>query len=257
MVLLLSILVVLVLGVFFSWRPVGNDVWGESSAEDSVSSGPNPQIRIFNPRGSIRVEGAEGLGSIELETTRYALGPDAEKARLRASEVSGTISREGPREAPEFVVRANGGRNTGAEYTLQVPSGSSVEAETGTGDASVKGLKGNVEIRTESGDVTVSEILHSVAVEVSQGDVSVSDVRTDTGQVEVDVGVGDTEVEDLVVGTLDVRANAGDTVLSGRFSGDGEVLVQTGDIVVGTPPQDVAELELEARVGDVVRKESR
>ena len=49
---------------------------------------------------------------------------------------------------------------------------------------------------------------------------------------------------------------AGNVTLSGRFSGGGRVLVETGDIIVRLPAGDTRELTLEARVGGVVREES-
>lgn len=250
MVLLLLALLTLAFGALFTWRLFGNDVSGRSLAEESIRSGPNPQVLISNPRGTVRVEGVPNLEAIEFEVTKYALAADRDRARQRASEVRSDISREDS----TFVVSTRGGRETGAKYTVRVPAGGSVEVEAEAGNVSVTGMEGEVTVRAEAGDVTVGETRGSVYVEARRGDARISGVRTDAGRVEAEVGVGDLEANDLVVGTLDTFVDTGNVVLSGRFSGDGAILVQTGDIFVGVPAEDVAELELEALVGEVVRE---
>jgi Putative adhesin len=93
-----------------------------------------------------------------------------------------------------------------------------------------------------------------VNVEAPQGDVSVGGVNTDTGGVELEVGTGDVDLRDMVVGTLEASVGAGDVVLSGRFSGGGRVSVETGDIVARLPSEDTRDLTLETGVGEVLRE---
>lgn len=253
LMLLLVVLTALALGALLAWRSFDKDVSGKSVAEDSVNSGPTPQLRIANPRGPVRIEGVKNSDSIELEATKYALGSDKDEARKRASEINSDISREGSL----FVIETDGGRNTGVGYTLRVPGDSSVEVEAGAGDVSVSGVEGEVMVRAAAGDVVVREARDSVSIEAREGDVKISDVSTDTGRVEAESGVGDLELEDLVVGSLDARVGTGDVILGGRFSGDGTVTVKTGNIVVEVPPEDATELDLEASIGDVVRENER
>ena len=153
-----------------------------------------------------------------------------------------------------IVIETDGGRGTGAEYLLRVPSGSAVEVESGAGDVEVSGFFGDVMVVADAGDVTVRNAGNDVMVEAPQGDVVIGDVNTDTGQVELDVGSGDLTLQDLIVGTLEARVGAGDVTLSGRFSGSGRVLVETGSITANLPPEDTRELTLETRVGEVVRE---
>jgi hypothetical protein len=86
------------------------------------------------------------------------------------------------------------------------------------------------------------------------GDVSVADVNTDTGSANLEVGVGDVSLEDLILGTLEASVEAGDVILSGRFSGGGRITVQTGDVIARLPPDDTRDLTLETRVGSVLRE---
>ncbi len=245
--LLLALLAVAALLV---WRPLGDNLSGTSVARDSIDSGPEPRVRLTNATGQVRVEGVEDLQSIEYEVTKYALAGDPAAAKRRASEVPVDISREDS----TVVLKTGGGRGTGADYLLKVPSAGAVEVESGAGDVEVTSLSGNVRVVANSGDVTVRNTGNDVTVEAPQGDVAVSGISTDTGQTELEVGSGDVTLQNMIVGTLEARVEAGDVALSGRFSGSGRVFVVTGNITANLPPEDTRELTVQTRVGRVVRE---
>ena len=123
------------------------------------------------------------------------------------------------------------------------------------GDVEVFGLDNDVTARAEAGDINVQNVRGSVMVEAPQGDVKLERVSTETGNAGVTVGSGDLELKDLVLGILEVRVDAGDVTLSGRFSGGGRISVETGNINAQLPSEDAKDLELETRVGEVVREE--
>jgi DUF4097 and DUF4098 domain-containing protein YvlB len=178
------------------------------------------------------------------------MGADPAAAKQRASEVPVDISREDSK----IVIETDGGENTGADYTLRIPTGSSVEVESEVGDVEVSGISGNVTVSAEAGDVRVTDLGGDVEVQAPRGDVSVADVNTDTGSANLEVGVGDVSLEDLILGTLEASVEAGDVILSGRFSGGGRITVQTGDVIARLPPDDTRDLMLETRVGSVLRE---
>lgn len=244
------LLAVLAMAAVLLWRSVGDSISGTSVAKDSIDSGSKPRVRLANAAGRVRVEGVKGLDSVEYEATRYATARDPAAAKKRASEVPVDISREDS----TVVVETDGGRETGADYELRVPAGGAVEVESEAGDVEVSGLSGNVTVHAEAGDVTVRDVGGGVNVEAPQGDVSVGGVNTDTGEVEVEVGTGDVDLQDMVVGTLEASVGAGDVVLSGRFSGGGRVSVETGDILARLPSEDTRDLTLETGVGEVLRE---
>jgi Putative adhesin len=245
------ILALLVLAAFLLWRSLGDSISGTSVAQDSIdSAGPKPQVHLTNAAGQVRIEGVEGSKAVEYEATRYAMGPDPATAKQQASEVPVDISREDSR----ITIETNGGRDTGADYDLRVPAGASVDIESEVGDVEVSGLTGNVKVAAEAGDVTIGDVGGGVIVSVPQGDVTVANVNTDTGGAELEVGSGDVFLEDLILGTLEASVEAGSVTLSGRFSGDGRVSVETGDIIARLPAEDTRDLTLQARVGNVLRE---
>ena len=250
---LLAVLVLVLLAVaaILLWRSFGESISGTSVARDSIdSAGPEPHVRLTNAAGQVRIEGVKGSESVEYEATRYAMAADPAAAKQQASEVPVDISREDS----EIVIQTDGGEDTGADYALAVPSGSSVEVESEEGDVEVSGLTGNVTVAAEAGDVTVSDVGGDVKVEAPRGDVSVGNVNTDTGGANLEVGSGDIFLEDMILGTLEASVEAGDVILSGRFSGDGRISVETGDIIARLPPEDTRDLILQTRVGSVLRE---
>ena len=245
----LLFLALVVVGGVLLWRWYGDQTGGTSPFEDSIASGPEPLVRLTNGPGQVRVEGVDSE-SVEISAKRYARGWDPSAARENASGVAVDVAREGA----TMEISSDGGRRAGVDYTLRVPRGSKVEVESAAGDVEISGVADSVQARAEMGDVTVRDVRGSVTVEAPQGDVTVEGVSTETGNVELSVGSGDLVLRDLVVGILEARVEAGSAELLGRFAGGGRLSVGTGSISVRVPPEEVRELALEARVGEVSRE---
>lgn len=242
------LLVALAGGGVLLWFSYGDRAGGTEVFEESVASGAEPVVRVTNGRGKVRVQGVEGLETVEISARRYARGFNPTSAKENAAEVPVEVSNEA-----EVEISSGGGSSTGVDYDLEVPSGSTVEVESEAGDVEVSGLDGDVTVRGESGDVSLEDIQGSISIEATQGDVSVEGLSTETGSAEITVGAGDVDIEDMVIGFLEARVESGDVALSGRFSGSGSVLVETGSIDVRLPSEDARDLDLETRVGEIVR----
>ena len=251
--LVVGILVVaLVGGAVMLSRWYGDQAEGTSVFEDSVAAGPKPTVRLTNGRGQVRVEGVEGLEAVEITAKRYARGADPAAAAENAAGVDVNTSRD----ASTVEISSDPGRRAGVDYALRVPVGSRAEVESAAGDVEVLGLAGDVSTVAEAGDVAVRDVRGSVTVEAPQGDVTVEAMGTETGKATITTGSGDVSLGNLAVAILDARVEAGDVELTGRFSGGGQAYVETGSITVRLPPEDARELDLEARVGEVVREDA-
>ncbi len=242
------LLVALVIGVVLLWFSYGDRAGGTEAFEQSVESGTEPVIRITNGRGKVRIQGTEGLETVEISARRYARGFNPTSAKENAAELPVEVSNEA-----EVEISSGGGSDTGVDYDLEAPQGSTVEVESEAGDVEVSGLDGDVTVRGESGDVSLEDIQGSILIETAQGDVSVKHLSTETGSAEITVDSGDVDIKDLVIGILEARVGSGDVALSGRFSGGGSAHVDTGSIDVRLPSEDVKDLDLETRIGEIVR----
>jgi hypothetical protein len=245
------LLLALLIGGLLLWSFYGDRAGGTSVFEDSIESGPEPVVRLTNGSGRVRVEGVEGLENVEITARRYARGRNPAVAKENATGVPVEVG-----NGDEGInISSDSGGGTGVDYELRVPTGSTVEVESAAGDVEVSGVDNNATVRTESGDIAVEDIQGSIVVEALSGDVTIGEVSTETGDAEITVSSGDLELRDLVVGILEARVEAGDVTLSGRFSGSGRVLVETGSIDARIPPEDARELTFETRVGEITRDE--
>jgi hypothetical protein len=251
-VVALAVLVVLAVVGFYFWRSYDTQAGGVSAYEESVNTGESPEVTITNGVGRVIVEGREDLEAVEIQARRFARGPDAATAEVRAGEIPVNIEREGA----ALTVEAAGGRNTGVDYEVLVPAGSSVRVETGSGPVEVREVRGEVSARTEAGDVLISGSRGSVSAETAAGDVTVEGVTTETGQLALSVDSGDVVLRDLTLGTLEVGVGDGDVELAGRLRGSGTVSVERGNIMVGVPEEDTANLSLSVYVGEVIEAET-
>lgn len=243
------LLLALVVGGVLLWLSYGDRAGGTSVFEDSIESGAEPVIHVTNGPGRVRIKGVAGLENVQISAKRHARGYNPAAAKENASGVSVDVSREGS----VLEISSNGGRGTGVDYDLKVPPGSTVEVESAAGDVEVSGLDNNVTVRAESGDIDVEDVQGSIAIEAPRGDVTVKSVSTETGNAEITLDSGDLTLKDLVVGFLEARVETGDVDFTGRFSGNGSVFVQTGNIDVRLPSEDVKDLNFETRVGEITR----
>jgi hypothetical protein len=88
----------------------------------------------------------------------------------------------------------------------------------------VSGILGNVTVGAEAGDVRVRDVGGDVKVEAPSGDVTVGDVNTDTGSANLEAGVGDVSLEDLILGTLEPASRPGTSPSQGVSPAAGESL---------------------------------
>ena len=247
------LLLALVIGVFLLRLLYGDRAGGTSVFEDSVESGTEPVVRLTSGLGRVDVEGVEGLDSVEISAKRYARGSSSAAAKENAAAVPVNVDNEDS----ALEISSDEGRGTGVDYDLRVPRGSTVEVESTAGDVEISGLNNAATVRAESGDVSLENVRGSVTIEAPRGDVAIESTGTETGHAEITVGSGDLDLKDLVFGLLESQVEAGDVTLSGRFSGSGSVFVETGSINVQLPPEDTRELDLQTRVGEVVRDDEQ
>jgi len=247
------LLLALVIGLTILWTSYGDRAGGTSVYEDSIESGTEPMIHITNGPGRVRIEGVEGLETVEISAKRYARGRNPTAAKSNASSVPVDIANDGS----TLEISSDGGGGTGVDYDLRVPPEAAVEIESVAGDVEISGLDNEATARVESGDVSMEDVKGSIAIEAPQGDVTVKSISTETGNVDITVGSGDLDLENLVVGIMEARVDSGDVTLLGRFSGSGRVLVQTGSINVRLPSEDTNDLTFETRVGEVVRDDEQ
>ncbi|MCA1737361.1 MAG: DUF4097 domain-containing protein [Actinobacteria bacterium] len=193
------LLLALVVGGILLWLSYGDRVGGTSVYEDSIDSGPEPEVHLTNGPGQVSIEGVKGMENVEISAKRYARGRNPSAAKENASGVPVDVAGE----SSNIELSSAGGRGTGVDYDLKVPPGSTVAVESEVGDVDISGLENDVTVLARSGDVSVKDGQGSLRIESQGGDVTVESVRTETGSAEISVDSGDLELKNLVFGILE------------------------------------------------------
>ena len=157
--------------------------WAGVVASKTFPAKEVKSIRIETEAGSITVEpGAEV--SVEAVKPDGSTGKCELKAELHEGQVLlGARKPQGTKEICD------------GSFRVKAPRGAKLEAYSGSGAVTVKGLRGEMKIRTGAGSVTASGVEAPLHILTGGGDVKVDaaatpwlDVRTGAGKIEVAAG---------------------------------------------------------------------
>lgn len=105
------------------------------------------------------------------------------------------------------------------DYSLEVPDGTRITVDTGSGDVKLEGTLGVIAAKTGSGDVELDDLRStSVSASTGSGDIDLS-LKSAPDSLTLRAGSGDVKVRMPREATYDVTTNTG--------SGDDEVTVDT------------------------------
>lgn len=203
----------------------------------------------FETTGPINLKVEIGTGDVKLMATDKA----STTVRLIPH------GRNGAELAERFTVEARGndvvviapkkeefsfafGSKGSVDVEVDLPSASTVDVATGSGDIAAMGLLGDVRARSGSGDLVLHEVA-AAELKSGSGDITVQVVR---GEGAVKTGSGDIIVNQSS-GRLDLQTGSGDIAVR-RADARLKARTGSGDLVVGA---SVADLELMTGTGDV------
>lgn len=228
---------------------------------------PGANLDLSNLRGAVNVAPIAGNEAL-LNVRKTVCAASEPEARQIAESTSLTWEGSGGNYHLRWSTTGATSGFTGAAVEAQVPARVNLTLATERGNASVRGIEGNVELRVERGDTTVENVGGDVRVDIRRGDVTVADIL---GAVRVDGRGGEVEIRNVrggaiiqgeYGGPIRVASVQGPTRFESRrtkFSAsklDGEVTTSGGFRVRGVPG-DVSldtkdyEIELEEVTGEI------
>ncbi|MEE8200173.1 MAG: DUF4097 family beta strand repeat-containing protein [Candidatus Acidoferrales bacterium] len=233
-----------------------------SSAEGSFErtltvTGP-VKLKVQTGSGDISVRAGEP-GQVIVRGQIRARGTDAEEKieQLKANppiEQDGNTIRVGPIQDRDLR------RNVSISYELIVPVDTRLEADTGSGDLTIAGIRGPVSADTGSGNIQLSNLGGNVTADTGSGSIRASGVagafsgntgsgnvrleQTAPGPVNVDTGSGSVELSG-VRGPVKVSTGSGNITVQGEPAWNWSLSTGSGDIRLRLPPE--AGFQLQAR----------
>ncbi|HET7761318.1 MAG TPA: DUF4097 family beta strand repeat-containing protein [Phycicoccus sp.] len=145
------------------------------------------------------------------------------------------------------------GTKGSVDVEVELPSGSTVDVRTGSGDVGATGLLDDVRATTGAGDLAFHEV-GTAQLKSGSGDITLQSTRGDasakTGSGDISVGSAGGRL-DLVSGSGDIELRRSDAAVKARTgSGDLHIGASTGDLELVTGTGDV---DLRAVHGGQVR----
>lgn len=212
--------------------------------------------RTLRVNGPVELDVKTGAGRIEVRTgdastvhvrgviratSGWGLSGEEKVSRLEANppiEQDGNVIRIGRIREKALS------RNVSISYELMVPVATSLRADTGSGEQSIRGLSGPVDADTGSGNIVISDIGDDVKADTGSGDIRVVSIK---GVVHADTGSGSIRGSDLAKGlwadtgsgTVEVRGLQGGLRAD---TGSGSIIAE------GTP---TSEWRLDAGSGNI------
>jgi len=228
------------------------------STRERLSSGE--MLRITSPNGPITItqsSGSEVVIRAEKRTERDARMEDMGFVVKRTSggltvcAVFESADECGSERDDRYTGSRNWNRSRpSARFTVLIPAGVLVNANTGNGDISISGAGSEASARTGNGAVLVTGTTGSVRVSTGNGRVVVEGAR---GPVKASTGNGDVRVS-TSSGPVDASSGSGNIdVTMGRLERSAEMRFTTGSgrIVVALPGNFNADIEGRTGSGDI------
>ena len=218
---------------------------GQLPLEKNLETQPNPRISLDNVRGRIVVKGwdkfqvhavcAPSSPGIEIDMEQLPLNGPAEKVRFRTYFLAAPLS----------------DANKTADYTLQVPVGSSLLIRNHEGSVRIQHLQGAVSVESAGGTIAVSEVAGHLSVSSVAGDVEV--IRS-SGRVEASSLSGRLRLISPSSSQVSGTTTSGDITYQGDFARGGHYKLSSysGDIQVVCPTSASFELRAKTVQGRVI-----
>jgi len=110
--------------------------------------------------------------------------------------------------------------NISVNYEITVPVETTVHSQTGSGNQSIEGTRGEVDVTTGSGDVRLANLTGEIHPHTGSGNVRAREI---SGPVRGGTGSGDIEIEETGSGDVELRTGSGNITvrgIQGSFRGE-------------------------------------
>jgi hypothetical protein len=192
---ILALIAVLSVLIFFlGVNPLGaasdNNVKYEEKFSKTEPIAKDGKVEVKNISGDVEVRTWD-RSEVKIDAVKVSRASSTEKAKENAQKVNIEVNREDGILRIESVYPRPSikGLNVSIEYSVTIPSESSIEARSLSGDVTLENIGGKAAAETKSGDVGINGARNGARGETMSGDVTVSDIengvycRTASGEV--------------------------------------------------------------------------
>ena len=142
----------------------------------------NGVFTVSNTSGSTTIRGGSGNTVRVVANSRFSFAGQPPQVSLTPSGNGWTLQSSGRDRGFPF-----GGGNS-VDYTVDVPSGVSVNAQSSSGSITITGVSGAVQVTSSSGGIQATDLQHLRSAQTSSGSISLDGVFTDPATVSASSG---------------------------------------------------------------------
>jgi len=188
--------------------------------------GATGSLKLSNVAGDVKVTGGAGT-EIRGEANVRGRGKTEAEARAQFDSVTVDMRQNGNRVDVETTHRNHS--RAWVDYTVVVPSGTSVELRSVSGDVLVSEIGGSARAETVSGDVTATGLAQVAALRSVSGSVRATGLSSD-GAVSFNSVSGDVTITRLKAKTATFETVSGDARVDGCECGGAQSSSVSGDV---------------------------
>jgi DUF4097 and DUF4098 domain-containing protein YvlB len=214
----------------------------------SFNVGPTGTLKLGNVSGDVSVTGGSG-SEIRIEASVHGKGKTDAEARAQLDTVTIDMRQSGSRVDVETTHQSKS--RAWVDYVVIVPSGTTVDVRTVSGDVSVKDVRGLTNAETVSGDVVATGLGNVASLKAVSGDVSAQGL-TAQNPVTLQTVSGDVVIKGLKAPSVSYETVSGDAVVEGCECGGARAQTVSGDINYSGPFAKSGRYAFNTHSGDVV-----
>jgi len=215
--------------------------------------GANGTLELKNLSGNISITAGSGRDAT-LEIVKRAKGRTEADAKEGLQKVTVEIDQRSDRASvvthyPQDVRRPP--YSVSVDYTVTAPAGTRLVIESLSGDATIKGIRGDIQTNVTSGDIVITGAGKSVAAKAISGDISVTggdpDATVDLGSIS-----GDITATDLKARRLTIDVTSGDIKAQGVSADSAQMSSTAGTVEYTGTLSKNGRYELHSHAGEVI-----
>jgi len=200
---------------------------------------------VSNSSGSTTIRGGDGNTVRVVANSHFSFAGQPPEVSLTPSGDGLTLQASSGGRGFPF-----GGGNV-VDYTIDVPSGVSVNAQSSSGPITVTGVSGPVQLSASSGSIEATDLQHLRSAQTSSGSISLEGVFTDAATVSASSGSVSIRLLPGSAIKLNVHTGNGSVEPHGLVLSNGTTRHNELTGAIGTPTAD-AQLTVQTSSGNVV-----
>jgi DUF4097 and DUF4098 domain-containing protein YvlB len=226
----------------------GQQVVDAPAQVKAFNVGANGSLKLSNVSGDVRVTGGGGT-EIKVEAKIHGKGKTDAEARAQFDSVKVDMRQNGSRVDVETTHERHS--RAWVDYTVVVPTGTSIDVRSVSGDVYVSEIGGIARAETVSGDVTATGLAQVAALRSVSGDVRATTLSSD-GTVSFNSVSGDVTIKTLKAKSATFETVSGDAHVDGCDCGGAQSSSVSGDVTYTGTLAKGGRYSFNSHSGDIV-----